>query len=492
MPAHSFEYLIEHQVPILEIIEALPNGLIVVDQTGRILFSNGEMENLFGYPRQELCGQTLDILIPAQFRSHHPEYMSSFFKAPQKRAMGEGRNLFGRHRSGQEFPIEIGLNPLQTQTDLFVLATIVDISKRRTVEEQFRMVVESSPNGLIIVDAEQTIVQVNPQTEKMFGYDRRDLLGRKIDVLIPARLSHNHGAYFNAFMAKPQIRAMGSGRDLYGLRRDGKEVPIEIGLAPLVVDGKKMVLATVVDITERKKIEQAIHLKNKEMEQFVYIVSHDLKSPIVTSLSFIQFLREDLPKDVDGSILDSLNRLERANRRMAQLIDDLLRLSRIGQIQLHLEEVNLSELVREVWTDLDAIAQPLNVAFQIEESLPILQLDKFRMRQLFENLLTNSLKYGVSGEEPRIMVGATELETEWRLFVKDNGEGIAPEYHQRIFGLFERLETHKEGTGVGLTIVARVSELHGGKVWVESTLGQGATFWISIPKSIPRFQGANL
>ncbi len=176
---------------------------------------------------------------------------------------------------------------------------------------------------------------------------------------------------------------------------------------------------------------------------------------------------------------------------MVQLIDDLLRLSRIGQIQLHLEEVNLSELVREVWTDLDAIAQPLNLVFQIEESLPTLHVDRFRMRQLFENLLTNSLKYGVSGVEPRIVVGATDHETEWRLFVKDNGDGISPEYHQRIFGLFERLETHKEGTGVGLTIVARAAELHGGKVWVESTLGQGATFWISIPKYIPRFHGAN-
>lgn len=477
----------DKQLPVLEIVEALPSGLIVVDSQGRILFCNGEIENQFGYTRQELQGQSVDVLIPEPFRHHHPELMKAFFLSPQKRAMGEGRDLYGLHRSGRQFPLEVGLNPLHTEHGLFVLVAVVDITRRRQVEEKFRMVVESSPNGLIIVNADQMIVQVNPQAEKMFGYSRSQLLGRTIDALIPLRFSRNHDSYFKNFMADPQIRAMGSGRDLFGLRQDGQEFPIEIGLTPLTMNGAVMVLATVVDITERKKIETMIHQKNQEMEQFVYIVSHDLKSPIVTSMSFIQFLREDLPADTDASVLDSLNRLERANRRMTQLIDDLLRLSHVGQMQLQGEDVDLEKLVQEVWLDLDALEKPLNLKFHISAPLPVLHVDRFRMRQLFENLLTNSLKYGVSQMQPMIEVGAREEDTEWLIFVKDNGEGIAPEHHQRIFALFERLETkqqnRKEGTGVGLAIVARVAALHGGKVWVESDLGQGATFWVSIPKS---------
>jgi PAS domain S-box-containing protein len=473
----------DKQLPILEIVEALPTGLIVVDSLGKIIFCNEEIERQFGYLRRELYGQVLDVLIPERLRAHHPEYMKSFLNSPQKRAMGEGRDLYGLQRSGREFPIEIGLNPLHTQHGLFVLAAIVDISKRRMVEEKFRSVVESSPNGLIIVNAEQVIVQVNLQAERMFGYERTQLLGQKIDVLVPVRFRKNHPSYVKSFLDNPQVRAMGSGRDLFGRRRSGEEFPIEIGLTPLTVDGKAMVLATIVDITQRKKIEQVIQLKTQEMEQFVYIVSHDLKSPIVTSLSFIQFIREDLPADTDASILDSLTRLERANRRMAQLIDDLLRLSRIGQIELQREKVDLKALVQEVWTDLEGMEKPANLAIQIEQSLPILELDSFRMRQLFENLLTNSLKYGVSHSQPIIRVGAREEDSEWLIFVKDNGNGIAPEHHQRIFGLFERLETQKEGTGVGLAIVSRVATLHGGKVWVESSPGSGATFYISIPKS---------
>lgn len=487
MSSYTFGKLMDRHLPILEIVEALPNGLIVVDSKGQILFCNGEIENQFGYTRQELHGQSIDILIPESFRAHHPEYMNAYFLAPQKRAMGEGRDLHGLHRSGRQFPLEIGLNPLHTEHGLFVLVAVVDISRRRQLEEKFRMVVESSPNGLIIVNADQNIVQVNPQAEKMFGYNRSQLVGKTINALIPARFSVHHESYFRNFMANPLVRAMGSGRDLFGLRQDGQEFPIEIGLTPLTMSGSTMVMATVVDITERKKIESIVHQKNQEMEQFVYIVSHDLKSPIVTSLSFIQFIREDLPADVASSVLDSLNRLERANRRMSQLIDDLLRLSHVGQIQLKREDLALDKLVHEVWLDLDAMEKPANLTFQIKSPLPVLHVDQFRMRQLFENLLTNSLKYGVSHVQPMIEVGAREEATEWLIYVKDNGGGIAPEHHRRIFALFERLETkgqgRKEGTGVGLAIVARVAALHGGKVWVESELGQGAVFWVSLPKS---------
>lgn len=480
------ENLSNRTLPLVGIIEALPNGLIMVDGSGRILLCNAEIEEMFGYSKDELSGQLIEMLIPERFKRSHPEFVQAFFRSPQKRAMGAGRDLFGLHKSGRELPIEIGLNPLEAEHGIFVLASVVDISKRRAAEEKFQIVFESSPNAQIMVDISQCVVHVNKQTEKMFGYSRQELAGQKIDNLIPSRFRENHHLHVSAFFHEPLSRPMGAGRDLFGRRKDGSEIPIEIGLSPLKVDGQMLVLATVVDITERKKIEQAIHQKNQEMEQFVYIVSHDLKSPIVTSMSFIEFIREDLPPMIDESILDSLNRLERANRRMAQLIDDLLRLSRIGRIELKLESVNVLELVQDVWVDLDESTKVDGVILDIQQPLPLALIDKFRFRQLFENLIANALKYGTSNPGPRITVGASESESEWRFFVGDNGSGIAPEYHKRIFALFERLETEKEGTGVGLAIVARVAELHGGKAWVESRSGEGAVFWVTVPKALLR------
>lgn len=475
------------------IIEALPNGIIAIDESGRITLCNAETERLFGYSRAELIGQAIEVLLPASSQASHPRLRDSFFKSPQKRAMGAGRDLFARRKDGSEFPIEIGLNPLQNDEGLFVLASVVDITERKAAEERFRAVVESAPNALLIVDERGCMTLVNSQAELMFGYGRMELMGKPIEMLVPQRFRAPHPAYREGFFHAPQARPMGAGRDLFGLHRDGREVPLEIGLKPLEINGKRHVLAAIVDISERKHIDAKLkqtnvelQQKNQEMEQFIYTVSHDLKTPIVTSMSFIQFMREDLPPDAAPGLRDSLDRIEKANRRMAQLIGDLLRLSRVGRIELKEERIDVSMLVTEIAGDLAERLRSLEADLRIEPAMPVLFADRGRISQLFENLLTNALKYGVGQAPLRIDVGSAFVDSELRYFVRDNGSGIAPEFHERIFGLFERLETDKEGTGVGLAIVSRVAQLHAGRAWVESVPGEGATFWIGFPLSLNR------
>lgn len=592
------------------VIESVPSGIIMVDVEGKIILSNSETEKMFKYESGELIGKSVETLVPMRFRDNHPGYRDNFIERPTKRQMGAGRDLSGVGKDGSEIPVEIGLNHINTDDGKFIIASIVDISERKTSEERYKLfvnsvkdyaiimldpegvvlswnegaerlkgykaneilghyfsefysqesssmglpaselaiaaqegryedenwrvrkdgskfwasvvitalrdtsgklqgfgkvtrdlterkkqeekfstIVESVPNGIILVNSDGKIILCNSDAEKMFGYAREEMLGNTVELLVPTRFQKNHPTHRTGFTNNPQKRQMGAGRDLSGLRKDGTEFPVEIGLNPIHLPEGHCVLASVVDITERKGIEDKLHKayeqvqqKNEEMEQFVYTVSHDLKAPLVTSTSFIGFLREDIAKQNYAEVPDSLDRLEKAHKRMQELISDLLQLSRVGRMDLNSEEIQLIPLFNEILDSNSELLREKNVKTRLSGEDVTITADHKRITQVFDNLINNAIKYASDVPTPEIQIFFEDLSDEVQVCVKDNGPGIEPQYHKKIFGLFQRLETDKEGTGVGLTIVSRIIQLHGGRVWVNSDRGQGAEFWVSIPK----------
>lgn len=240
------------------VIEASPSGMIMVDENGNIVLVNSQVEKLFGYSREELLGRSIDMLVPSTVRDKHPAHRATFFSAPEARAMGVGRDLYGQRKDGTQIPVEIGLNPLMTDGERFVLASIVDITERKRSEERLRLVVEAAPSGMIMVNELGKILLVNSQVERLFGYSREELLGQSIDMLVPTGVREKHPDHRSTFFSDPKARAMGIGRDLYGQRKDGTQVPVEIGLNPLMTEGERFVLASIVDITGRKRSEEAL------------------------------------------------------------------------------------------------------------------------------------------------------------------------------------------------------------------------------------------
>lgn len=238
------------------------------------------------------------------------------------------------------------------------------------------------------------------------------------------------------------------------------------------------------------KLSHSLESQNKEMEQFVYTVSHDLKSPLVSCKGLLGLLKEDLQDGDYKAVSDSVERLEQATDQLNQIIDDLLMLSRIGRKSLNLTEVDVHELVCELVDELEDRIAEAGAKIELEEHLPTVVAVESDTRRTFENLLTNALKYGCSGEDRIISVGGMKSSNEIRYFVRDRGPGIDPRYHERIFRLFQRLDTDQPGTGVGLASVAKILDMHGGRVWVESEPGNGATFWIAFPKSVRSRSGA--
>ncbi|WP_299697414.1 EAL domain-containing protein [Hydrocarboniphaga sp.] len=278
------------------VIEATPNAMIMVDGSGAIVLVNSQTEKLFGYGRSELLGQRVEMLVPARFRHHHDGYRRGFFAHPDTRAMGAGRDLYGLRKDGSEVPIEIGLNPLQMPEGDFVLAAIIDITERKRAEQRLRLVIEAAPNAMLMVNARGGIVLVNSQTEQLFGHTREELLALSIEALIPSRFRGRHEGYRKGFFAQPDARAMGAGRDLYGLRKDGSEVPIEIGLNPLQTEEGSFVLASVIDITERIGAEKLSRAAQADL----------LRQSILDSLPF-----SIIATDVDGRILTANPAAER-------------------------------------------------------------------------------------------------------------------------------------------------------------------------------------
>lgn len=255
------------------IVEAAPNAIVLVGNHGLIELINAQTEKLFGYTRKELIGQPVEILVPVRFRAAHPGYRAGFFATPSTRSMGAGRDLFGLHKDGREIPVEIGLNPIHGGGRDLVLASIIDITERKRAEERFKRVVESAPNAIILVGQNGLITLVNAQTEKLFGYHRDELIGRPVDMLVPERFRHMHGSYRASFFSSPSVRSMGVGRDLFGLRKDGREFPVEIGLNPLQSEEGDQVLTSIIDITERKRAEAGMSQLLHEIQEIAGILA---------------------------------------------------------------------------------------------------------------------------------------------------------------------------------------------------------------------------
>lgn len=247
-------------------LEAAAGAILMIDRGGTVRTANQKAETLFGYGEGDLTGKLVEALVPERYRSGHEALRDGFFGHPEARPMGGGRELFGLRRDGSEVPIEIGLNPIQTDEGVFVLANIIDITERRRAEEQFRVVVEASPNAILMVNSEGRITLVNTQTEKLFGYTRSELIGQRMEMLTPERYRRDHPQLRSSFFLHPSTRPMGVGRDLYGRHKDGTEVPIEIGLNPINTNDGMYVLASIIDISERKRREEQLHLQSTALE----------------------------------------------------------------------------------------------------------------------------------------------------------------------------------------------------------------------------------
>jgi signal transduction histidine kinase len=255
------------------------------------------------------------------------------------------------------------------------------------------------------------------------------------------------------------------------------------GYAGLAIENARLNTSLQNELAYRQTIIAELEAKNAELERFTYTVSHDLKSPLVTIMGFLGYLEKDALAGNIEKVKSGISRISSAATKMEHLLNDLLELSRIGRIMNPPEDVPFGEIVKEAIERVRGRIEANGIQISIQEDLPIVHGDRIRLIEIVQNLLDNAAKFSSGNADARIGIGTkgTDENQHHILFVCDNGIGIDPEYHERIFGLFNKLNPQMEGTGIGLALVKRIIEVHGGRIWVESAPGKGATFYFTLP-----------
>ena len=349
-----------------------------------------------------------------------------------------------------------------------------------------RALFEEAPDAMIVVGPDGCIIAINRSTEELFGYERGELIGQAIEILLPARYGATHVVQRDGFLASPHKRPMGVGRDLAGRRKDGTEVPVDIMLSPVAVMDTRFVTCVVRNVTERRRVElelkeRAAELKrsNEELEQFAAVASHDLQEPLRTVAASCHLIERKLGPNLTPETKEFLGYAIDGAKRMQELISDLLAFSRVGR-SANFGPVDLSELVARVVKYIRPAIEEAGASVEIGP-LPVVTGDPSLLSQLFQNLIGNGLKFR-GAETPKVTVSAARDGDLWRIAVADNGIGIAPAFQERIFVIFQRLHNRERypGTGIGLATCKKIVAHHKGRLWVDSSEGAGATFHFTL------------
>jgi PAS domain S-box-containing protein len=481
----------EEQARLASIVEFSDEAIIGKTIDGTIVSWNAGAERMYGYPAQEVIGRNIALLVPPS----HPDDTRTILEHIRHGEPVIRYETVRRKKDGELIDVLLTVSPVRDAMNRVTGASTIahNISHRKRAEEKikssemrYRRLFESAKDGILILNRETgEILDANPFIETLLGYTPAELLGKYLWEIGIFRDTFASKAAFAKLQETEYIRY----EDLPLETKEGLKIEVEFISNVYATDHTSVIQCNIRDITDRKILERQretligeLEQKNAELERFTYTVSHDLKSPLITIKGFAGLLEDDLHSTDPLQLKKDILRITEAADTMQELLSDLLELSRIGRIVKPPQMTEFGTIVHEA---VDLLAGPLaerGVRVTIAPDLPAVSVDHARIREVMVNLLENAIKFLGDRPDPEIKVGVDRSGAMPVFFVQDNGIGIDPRYLERIFNLFEKLNVSKAGTGIGLAIVRRIIDVHGGKIWAESEgAGKGTTFRFTLP-----------
>ncbi|WP_434456458.1 CHASE domain-containing protein [Stutzerimonas urumqiensis] len=480
----------EREALFRQLIEQLPIATLLGNSKGRIELANQSAGALLGCSVDQLLGERVSRYLPGVLTEAELE-------GPRK---ADQEELQAQREDGELVPVAVSLTSFRREDGMHHLLNLVDMQARKRAEERFRNVVEASPNAFVLISREGTIVMVNRQTEVLFGYERHELLGERVEILLPDVLRETHKRLREDYWKHPEPRRMGSNRELFGRHRDGSLLPLEIGLSPMRSGNEMLVQAVIMDISHRRAAELRLRdqadqlaVANRYKSEFLANMSHELRTPLNSILILSDQLRHNSAGNLTEKQVRHAEIMHRAGTDLLQLINDVLDLARIeaGSMQLKTEPVAIDELLRDVENTLQPMAQEKGLAlgYVITPGVPTTVLsDRARLQQVLHNLMSNAVKFTEQGRvEVRLSCGTSDRSDceSLRIDVSDTGIGIPEEEHERVFQAFQQIDgsisRRYGGTGLGLAITRQLVEVLEGQIELRSTPGQGSVFTVVLP-----------
>jgi PAS domain S-box-containing protein len=467
------------------LLESAPDAMVITDAQKKIVLVNSRTETLFGYSRDQLVGQSIELLVPDDAEPPDTTQPVRTGAVPSGRVVWAGPDLQGRRRDGGEFPVEITMNPIEMEGERFVSTAIRDVSERKRVDQTVRnlaALVEASNDAIFSKRLDGTIASWNRGAERLFGYTAEEVEGHSQVILSPP----GQGAELRELLA---CLARGETIDAYETtrkRKDGQLVEVSITMSPIRDASGRITAGSVVarDITEKKRTEQELREINHELDTFASTVSHDLRAPLRQLAGLADVLVEDYGDALDDTGRRYARRLASVASRMDALTQRLLDYSRVSREALPLAPVGLDAIVADACSHLDAEIRSRHACVEVSPKLPHVLAHDVTLARVVGNLLSNAIKFVNPDVRPTVRVWAEERGDWARLWVEDNGLGIEPRFHEKIFHPFERLQgiDAYAGTGLGLAIVRKGVERMGGRAGVESEAQRGSRFWVELKK----------
>lgn len=492
------------------IIDTAIDGIITIDTAGIIETMNPAAGRIFGYPPEEVIGQNIKILMPEPDRSQHDDYLKNYLRTGEAKIIGKGREVLGKKKDGTTFPFLLSISEVQLQGKLIFTGIVHDISGLKKAEaslleseNKISTIIETAVDGIITIDRAGIMEMVNPSAARLFGYDAEELLGEKINMLMPEPDRSLHDGYMKHYHDTGEKRIIGKGREVTGQRKDGSLFPLHLSVSEVQLGGRKVYTGFVHDVTRQKLTEEKLRRyaaelerSNRELQDFAYVSSHDLQEPLRKIQAFGDRLMNKEYENLSEQGKDYVDRMLNAASRMQNLINDLLSFSRVTSKPKPFVKVKLDQILTEVLSDLEVAIEQTGAEI-IRSPLPEVEAEPTQIRQLFQNLISNAIKFRKENENPIINIYAKNLQRQAHLtgtpgdevaeiYFEDNGIGFDEKYLDKIFQIFQRLEGQKfEGSGVGLAICRKIAIRHGGDITARSQPGIGTRFIVTLALKHP-------